>query len=205
MAWVLFDYGGVVSQWPSEEELESLASVAGASVAKFSDAYWQRRAAFDRAELDAVLYWQQVGLILGRSSDYDPDEIARLVRLDTDSWLHLEPGTVELIAELSAAGHRLALLSNAPEVIAAAIAELPVARYFEHLIFSARVGSAKPDRECYEAALAILKATAEDVIFLDDRTDNLAAAAAMGMRTIHFTDSDQARGDLAGVLVRDLK
>ena len=71
MAWVLFDYGGVVSQWPSEEELESLAEVAGASVAKFSDAYWQRRAAFDRAELDAVRYWQQVGLILGRTADYD--------------------------------------------------------------------------------------------------------------------------------------
>ena len=205
MAWVLFDYGGVVSQWPSQEELESLASVAGASVAKFSDAYWQRRAAFDRAELDTVRYWQQVGLILGRTADYDSADIDRLVRLDTDSWLHLEPGTVELIAELSAAGHRLAMLSNAPEVIAAAITELPVAMYFEHLIFSARVGAAKPERACYEAALAILKATADQVIFLDDRTDNLTAAAAMGMRTVRFADSNQARGELATLLVRDLQ
>ena len=113
--------------------------------------------------------------------------------------------TVELIAELSAAGHRLALLSNAPEVIAAAITELPVATYFEHLIFSARVGSAKPERACYEAALAILKASADQVIFLDDRTDNLTTAAAMGMRTVRFADSNQARGELATLLVRDLQ
>jgi putative hydrolase of the HAD superfamily len=205
MAWVLFDYGGVVSKWPSQEELESLAAVAGAPLAKFSDAYWQRRSAFDRAEVDALHYWQQVGLILGRGSDYDSGELAELVRLDTDSWLHLEPGTVEMIEELSAGGHRLALLSNAPEVIASAITELPVASYFEHLVFSCRVGAAKPDRACYEAALGELRATAEEVIFLDDRADNLTAAAAMGMRTILFSDSDQARGELAELLVRDLK
>jgi hypothetical protein len=43
------------------------------------------------------------------------------------------------------------------------------------------------------------------VIFLDDRTDNLTTAAAMGMRTVRFADSNQARGELATLLVRDLQ
>jgi putative hydrolase of the HAD superfamily len=205
MAWVLFDYGGVISRWPSSEELAALAAAAGAPVAQFSDAYWRRRQAYDQAELDATSYWRQVGLILDRSQDYTEAEVAELSRLDTDSWLHLEPGTVELIEELSASGHRLALLSNAPAGVADAIAELPVARYFEHLIFSCRVGAVKPAFECYEAALARLETTAGEVIFLDDQSDNLAAAAALGMRTVQFTSPAQSRDELAELLVRDLK
>ncbi|MEP7025346.1 MAG: HAD family phosphatase [Actinomycetota bacterium] len=205
MSWVLFDYGGVISRWPSSEELAALSAVAGAPEEKFSDAYWRRRSAYDRAEVDGPQYWQQVGLILGRSENYSDDDVAQLCRLDADSWLHLDPGAVELIEELSASGHRLALLSDAPSEIADAIAELPVARHFEHLIFSCQVKLAKPDPACYETALAVLEAEPDEVIFLDDRTDNLAAAAAMGIGIIQFTSPEQARTDLTELLFRNRK
>jgi putative hydrolase of the HAD superfamily len=205
MAWVLFDYGGVIARWPSEEDLAALAAAAGVSVEQFTDAYWRRRAAYDRADVDGPRYWQQVGLILGRSEDYTDDEVAKLSRLDTDSWLHLDPAAVELIEELSASGHHLALLSNAPAEIAEAVAELPVTRLFEHLIFSCQLKMAKPDPACYEAALGLLEAGPEEVIFLDDRADNLMAAALLGIRTIQFSGPSQARTDLAELLFRNRK
>jgi putative hydrolase of the HAD superfamily len=205
MAWVLFDYGGVIARWPSQEDLAALAATAGATVEEFSDAYWRRRAAYDRADLDGSHYWQQVGIILGRSEDYTDDDVAKLARLDTDSWLHLDPAAVELIEELSASGHHLALLSNAPAEIAEAVAELPVTRHFEHLIFSCQLKMAKPDPACFEAALGLLGAAPEEVIFLDDRTDNLVAAAALGIGTIQFSSPSQARNDLTELLFRNRK
>lgn len=200
MAWVIFDYGGVISRWPSEQDTAMLAAAAGTSVRRLTDAYWQRRAAYDLAEVDGTAYWRQVGLIAGRAQAYSEAEVAELIRLDTDSWLHLEAQTVALIEELAVAGHRTALLSNAPAEIAGAIAGLPVARHFEHLIFSCQLKMAKPAPECFTRALAILGAAAPEVIFIDDRPENVAAAVTLGMRSILFTSPRQARAPLAQLL-----
>ena len=204
MAWVMFDYGGVMSRSPSEQDMTTLAGIAGTSVRRLTDAYWRRRPAYDRAEMDADAYWQQVGLLVGRSQAYNEAEVAELTRLDADSWLHLKSGTVALIEELALAGHRLAVLSNAPVEIADAIAALPVARHFEHLIFSCQLKMAKPDPECFVGALAKLGAAAAEVIFIDDQPDNVTAAVTLGMRSIRFTGPGQARALLTQLLSRNL-
>ncbi len=192
---MLFDYGGVISQPPSPQEVASLAGAAGVSVAALAGVYWEWRRAYDLAELDASGYWRQVGRSLGRG--FSEAEISELVRLDSASWLRLQAGTVALIEDLAAAGLRLALLSNAPGELAEAISALPVAAYFGHLLFSCQLKLAKPDPECYNRALARLGASAEEVIFIDDRAENVAAAAALGLRSVHFTSPDEARAAVA--------
>ena len=187
----MFDYGGVVSQPPSPQELASLAGAAGVSVAALQGVYWEWRRAYDLAELDASGYWRQVGRGLGRG--FSEAEISELIRLDRASWLRLQAGTVALIEDLGAAGLPLALLSNAPGELAEAISALPVAAYFGHLLFSCQLKLAKPDPECYNRALARLGASAEEVIFIDDRAENVAAAAALGLRSVHFTSPGEAR------------
>ena len=187
----MFDYGGVVSQPPSPQELASLAGAAGVSVAALQGVYWEWRRAYDLAELDASGYWRQVGRSLGRG--FSEAEISELIRLDSASWLRLQAGTVALIEDLGAAGLPLALLSNAPGELAEAISALPVAAYFGHLLFSCQLKLAKPDPECYNRALARLGASAEEVIFIDDRAENVAAAAALGLHSVHFTSPGEAR------------
>jgi putative hydrolase of the HAD superfamily len=191
VTWVMFDYGGVVSHTPTQQDLTVLAGVAGASVPDFTERYWNWRRAYDLAELDAPGYWQQVGSGLGRH--YSDAEISELNRLDRASWLRLQAGTVALIKDLAAAGLPLALLSNAPGVLAHAIGRLPIASHFGHLIFSCELKLAKPDPECYERALATLGASAEEVIFIDDRSENVTAAAALGLQAVHFSSPGEAR------------
>src|ERR1035438_1931213 len=191
MTWVLFDYGRVISQPPSEADLAALAAAAGTQVPALLEHYWRWRRAYDLAELDAPGYWRQIGTALGQ--DYCDDVIAELVRLDNACWLRLADGTVALIEELAAAGHPLALLSNAPAEIAAAVTALPLASRFKHLLFSCFLAAAKPEPRCYALALARLGASAEEVIFIDDRTDNIEAAAGLGISSVHFTDPVHAR------------
>ncbi len=196
MTWVLFDYGGVICQPQPEAEVALLARAAGCSVADFRDGYWAHRLDYDRAELDGVTYWQKVGAGAGRS--FSAAEIAELTRLDIASWLHLRPGTVTLIEDLAAAGHRLALLSNAPAEVAEVVAALPViARFFEQCVFSCYLRAAKPEPECYQAVLALLGASPAEVVFLDDRLENVAGAAALGIRGACFTGPGEARAALA--------
>jgi putative hydrolase of the HAD superfamily len=191
VTWVMFDYGGVVSQPLSHDSLVLMAAAAGVEVPALLDAYWEWRHAYDLAELDAPGYWRQVGRSLGRA--YGEAEITELIRLDQAAWMRLQAGTVALIEDLAAAGLPLALLSNAPDELAEAISGLPVAAYFGQLIFSCQLKLAKPDPECYGRALARMRARPDEVIFLDDRAENVTAAAALGLRTVQFTSPSQAR------------
>jgi putative hydrolase of the HAD superfamily len=195
MTWVLFDYGNVICEPQPERDVAALARAAGCPVAGLLPPYWAYRLDYDRAALDVTSYWQQVAADLGGS--FTDPQIAELSRLDAGSWLHLRPASVDLVAGLAAAGVRLAVLSNAPEDTAQGVSGLPVAAYFEHLIFSCYLKLAKPDPECFRAALAVLGAGPADVIFLDDRPGNVAAAAALGIRSARFTDATAARADLA--------
>jgi putative hydrolase of the HAD superfamily len=182
----------VVSHPPNEQDLELMGRAAGVPVPDLIDVYWQWRPAYDLAELDASGYWRQIGRSLGRR-DFSDAEISELIRLDREAWLRLQAGTVALIEDLAAAGQPLALLSNAPDDLARAIGSLPIVAHFGQLIFSCQLKLAKPDPRCYSDALARLGASADEVIFIDDRTENVAAAAALGLRSVHFTSPEGMR------------
>lgn len=82
---------------------------------------------------------------------------------------------------------------------------LLVARHFEQLIFSCELKMSKLDAGFLAVALGRLDAAAADVILVDDRTGNPAAAAATGLRIVRFSSHDQARGMLAELLVCHVK
>lgn len=195
MTWVLFDYGGVICRQPPDEDLAVLATAAGCPPQDLMDAYWSSRLDYDRGDLDATSYWQKVAGALGRV--FSDDEIKELIRLDVASWLHLHPEMVVLIEQVAKAGHRLALLSNAPVELAEAVSALPVAGHFEQMAFSCFLRSAKPEEACYRTVLDQLGTCPGDVIFLDDRPENVTSANMLGIRGIQVTTPAEARSALA--------
>ena len=180
----------------SQVKLAAAYKAAGCTIQEFCEGYWAHRLDYDRGELDCVTFWQKVAASAGRS--FTAAQIAELTRLDIASWLHLQPGTVTLIEDLAAAGYRLALLSNAPAEVADVMAALPVvAAHFEHCTFSCYLRAVKPQPEVYQAVLTLLGASPGEVVFLDDRPENVAGAEALGIRSVHFTGPDEARAALA--------
>lgn len=196
MTWVVFDYGGVICTPQPDADVAALAAAAGVPVPDLQGPYWAYRLSYDRAELDGTTYWHKVAAALGRS--FPASLVAELIRLDIASWLHLRDGAVALLEDLAAAGYRLALLSNAPADFAEVMVEQPVARFFEHLAFSCFLGSVKPEPDCYRAVLGMLGARAADVVLIDDRPENVAGAAAVGIHGVRFTTPEAVRTALAG-------
>jgi len=201
MVWVLFDYGQVISQTQPADAMAGMAAAAAADPDAFELAYWQHRNAYDDAGHTQHSYWAAVA----HSRDEPVDEAlaAALDALDITSWLTPDAGTVAVIGELESRGVPLALLSNAPQTHARAIAGQDWMRPFAgHTFFSADLGMIKPSPDIFRHVVAALGAEPQDVIFVDDRGDNIAAAAALGIRTIHFRNADELRQELTsfGVL-----
>ncbi len=72
---------------------------------------------------------------------------------------------------------------------------------FEVVVDSGFVGVRKPERAIFELALERLGGVeAGDCVFIDDVEVNCEAARDLGMRAVHFRDTDQAISDLEAAL-----
>lgn len=182
---LLIDYAEVLSKPFPDTAMADLAHRAGIPLSDFRQRYWEHRGPYDCGQPSRD-YWQTV---LGAGQELDEEELAALVRTDVDGWLDLDPAAVQWLTELNDSGIRPWLLSNAPHPLADAIDDLPIASVFDGMLFSARLGVAKPAQECFAAASSAMEAQPEEILFIDDRSVNTDAAAALGMSTFLFTGS----------------
>ncbi|GAA3880875.1 HAD family phosphatase [Saccharothrix violaceirubra] len=194
MRWVVFDYGQVVSR--PHVDLPGLAAAMGVPLEDFLASYWAHRDAYDRGDSDLV-YWRAVGGGVG--VDVSEEFARRLADQDTAGWLHPDPDAVALIAELDAAGVPLALLSNASHTFGRAAEKQPWTRHFRHLMFSADLGTAKPDPEIWTALADRIGARPRDCVFFDDRVENVDGALRAGLTGLLWQGTLTARTALAGL------
>jgi putative hydrolase of the HAD superfamily len=111
----------------------------------------------------------------------------------------------EMIAEmatLAGRGYRMAILTNnVREWEPIWRAKLPVDEIFEVVVDSAFVGMRKPDPEIYELTLERLDPVAPaECLVIDDTEINCEAAAALGIRPVHFRDNAQAIAEIRSAL-----
>ncbi len=187
---VIFDYGNVISYPQASSDLTAMAERCGMPIGRFHDFYWKFRPAYDRCELKGASFWTSV--IAEEGKRPTPDEISELVSLDIQSWLHINQATMMWAVQLRRAGIRLALLSNMPFEIARYIeSNCPWVSYFDPLIFSCDLGAVKPELAIYKSCLARLNVLPDKVLFLDDRAENVAAAAQLGIPGLVFDDIEK--------------
>lgn len=68
------------------------------------------------------------------------------------------------------------------------------------MIFDGEEGVAKPDERIYRLALERLGVDAEEVVFVDDKAENVATARRLGMRGVHFQNARQAISEIETIL-----
>jgi len=194
---VIFDYGNVLCARQQRADVEAMAAVFDAPAAAFEQAYWVRRDVFDAAALTPEEYWGEIARALGRG--LDERMLADATAIDNRSWSHPSQVMAQWATAIRGAGLRTAILSNMPITLRMHLDDqvkwLPE---FDHRTFSCDVKVAKPRPEIFEHCIAGLGTAPEETIFLDDREENIRAAAAMGWRTLLFHDAEQAQRELAG-------
>ncbi len=71
---------------------------------------------------------------------------------------------------------------------------------FDHIIVSADVELIKPDPRIYQLTLERIGCQAHEAVFIDDRQNNIEAAAAMGINGILFESKTGMGADLSRIL-----
>jgi putative hydrolase of the HAD superfamily len=183
---VLFDYGMVLSAAPDPVAWTRMLAVTNLSEEQLHRGYWTHRLAYDRGDLTAESFWSRAAA--PTHGILTQDQLTALIAADVDYWSTLNPPMLAWASNLQQAGIPTGILSNMPGPMEVGLR----ARYhwidnFTHNTWSHSLNLAKPEPAIYRHAAEGLRTPSENILFLDDRTENIEAAHAIGMQAILYT------------------
>jgi putative hydrolase of the HAD superfamily len=128
--------------------------------------------------------------------NFTPNEFLDAMKAES----RLLPNTAIEVLESIAASQELDLgiLNNeARELNDYRIETFGLHAYFDFFFSSCYVAQRKPGERIYRLALEVLQCEPGEVIFIDDRAENAAAAASQGINAIHYEGPAQLVNALA--------
>ncbi len=187
---VLFDFGGVLIRmdWDGYDEFGKRWNLPPGTLV---DAFY-RTPEWHAIETGQGNWdtWQRG--VEQRLAPYLQGDVARGVQDLLDAW-YAQPWqyhhpNFELAHDLQANGHKIGVLSNAPDDLRDRfLSNLPVEVDWDAIVVSGEIGLRKPDPRILEHAAAEIGIAPRHCFFIDDLEENVLGAQAVGMGGYHFT------------------
>lgn len=197
---VYWDIGGVLltNGWDHEERARVLAQFA-IPRDEYESRHEEANDRWEKGELSDDEFLKQT--VFFKERTFTPADFMQAVRAQS-KWL---PGGAKNVIEALRThnGLKMAMLNNeSGSLNDYRIATFGLARYFDAFFCSAYIGMRKPDPRMFRAGAAMLHFRPEECAFIDDRENNCAAAAQVGMRATQYKGEGQLREALAALGVQ---
>jgi putative hydrolase of the HAD superfamily len=194
---ILWDVGGVLltNGWDHQQR-DVVLTRFGLDHADFSRRHAEVDEAWERDEISADEYLQHTVF-------YEPRSFTQTAFLDAmrEESVILPDSAIGILRELAASDAQeyvLATVNNESRIMNEfRLAKFDLLELYDAFFSSCYVGLRKPDRRIYQLALDVLQRDPEEVVFIDDRAENAAAAAALGIHAICYKGSAQLAEELA--------
>ncbi len=134
-----------------------------------------------------------------RLAGKSPVDVESLVRRDLEllrEHATVYPDVLPFMEEVRGRGMGLAFVSNCAPNAGPLLESLGLVAEVDHVVLSCDVGSAKPDRGIFHAALDALQVDASQAVFVDDQVAYCSGAEAVGMTAVRI----DRRGDGVGAV-----
>ncbi|HET8653910.1 MAG TPA: HAD-IA family hydrolase [Longimicrobiaceae bacterium] len=189
---VFFDIGGVLGTngWDHEQR-----AAAAEHFGLDSD--------FEPRHHEVVGDWE-MGLVslaeyLGITVFYEPRSFSRSEFVEfMKEQSQPFPESLEIVRRLrERRGLELMTLNNeAEELNTYRIERFGLCDVFDAFLTSCWLGARKPSRRIFHRAIGIVQAPPGDILFVDDRPQNLSPAHALGLQTLHYTGPEALEAGL---------
>lgn len=190
---VFFDIGQVLVRYDAKQAARSMARLLGRHPVKVAKYLWGSDVV-DRIERGTLQPEEIYGMFrseLGFAGDFDA--FKRL----WSGFFRLNPDVSRLFERLKARQHKVYLLSNTNALHWDFIRNrFGFAKKVDGVVLSYELKERKPEPAIYLSALRLAQAQPERCIFIDDRRENVVAAARLGFSAIHFKTPAKLRAEL---------
>jgi epoxide hydrolase-like predicted phosphatase len=190
---IVFDLGGVVftNDWHynSPEKLDAFIRAFGVSEEDMERAWREHWPKLKLGHITEDEFWQRFQMTTGGTVDIS--EAKRLWR----KYQHPIEMMPELVVKLQ--NYRLAAMTTiSKEWLDYKLVTYHLDTVFEFVLGSGYLGIAKPDPAIYELLLEKLDLPAGEIVYIDDSSQALEPAAALGINTILFQDQSTLQKEL---------
>lgn len=191
---LIFDIGNVLLRWQPQALFRQLLpddAAVEAFLAEVGFSEWNH-------QFDAGTPWDDGVAAHSRRFPHRADLLAAYHARWHETIVGPVPGMPELLNDLAAADVPLYAITNFSEPkFSETLARFPfVATGFRDIVVSGIERLTKPEPEIFRLCLARNRLSAQDAVFIDDLPGNVAAAEALGMKGIVFTDAPALRRTL---------
>lgn len=179
---ILFDNNGVLTTSDKERTYPVMSRYLGISERKVKQLFDPFVRDLDIGEISQKEFYRKI---------LQQGKLARPVDEFAHAHLHAyrPKKDNQRIARALRKHYRVAMLSNFGEAFWSQYNHWGLDRIFEkkNVFMSADLGMAKPDSKIFKYTLKKLKLDADEVLFIDDKPENIRAARALGIHTILCT------------------
>jgi epoxide hydrolase-like predicted phosphatase len=190
---VVFDVGGVLKSETSDQVHQDIMETMGITAEQHAQVEQTLMPLLRRGEITEEEFWQR---FVAELHPPQPLPAQSLWAREFEQLYHVFEDVFGIVEALKRQGFTVAVLSNTVEPHAKINRERGLYDTFSEVILSNEVGLVKPDRAIYQLLLDRLKLPADEVVFIDDREENIAAARAAGLHGILFKNAQQLKDDL---------
>lgn len=142
-----------------------------------------------QGDRDAI--FQHIGYRVKRSNQRPSSFNALVEELIGVNWK-----MYDLVYELKRQNILVALFSNIDHRSSKVIRNAGLYNSFDLCVLSCEIGVEKPKLRAYEILLQMLDLSSQDVVFIDDRQENIEAARQMGIDAFLFQSLEQVVQEL---------
>lgn len=185
---VVFDYGGVLMHFKNGYPTQFISDSFGAS---FEEVRSELKKSFHRSLTTGAQneeeYWQNFATKLQVSC---PKNWIQMLQHYYHDETEYNSELLKVCASLRSEGYLVGILSNQIASLAKTFHEDHRFDSFDPVIISCEVKAAKPDPAIYMILLKKISLKPEEILFIDDKKENLRVAERLGIQTIHYKYGD---------------
>jgi putative hydrolase of the HAD superfamily len=194
---ILWDVGGVLltNSWDHQQR-DAVVPQFGLDKAVFEHRHAEVSDAWEKDEISVNEY-------LAHTVFFEPRNFTETDFLEAmrEQSAVLQDSALGILRELAASDQVvLATVNNESRAMNEyRLEKFGLPHWFGAFFTSCYVGLRKPDQKIYQIALDVLRSDPEETVFIDDRAENVAAAAALGIHAIRYEGSTKLAVDLAAL------
>lgn len=186
---VVFDWGNVIGFSDRSVVVNFMCTSFHFSESEFESTNLEKRKAIKAGKSDTD-FWLEFAKSKGIHLPKDWSQQYTAILKES---VGVDPNMYTLIDELKERGICIGMLSNIDDRYTKLIRDFGFYEPFEPCLLSCEMGLEKPDPKAYELLLKTINLPAKEIVFIEDKADNVEAAQKMGIDAILFKSPQQLR------------
>ncbi len=197
---VIFDFGGVLAEEGFKEGLESIGEQNGLATEDFFKTAEELiyKTGYVTGKVKESIYWnalRNMTGIIGSDKEFRKEIMKRFL---------LRTKLLKFVEKLKTSGFITAILSDQTNWLEEMNQRTPFYHHFDYVFNSYTLHKGKKDPSVFGDVCSVMGFSPEEVIFIDDNSENIERARSKGLNTIHFQDMKNFEEEIQKYISTDI-